>query len=185
MRVRGRWHSVGIVRDISERKRAEDELDAYREHLEDMVRARTADMEEVNRRLLDEEEALKESEARFRTLAESIPNVPVHCCDAERRVVFWNRACELVYGYSAAEALGRRVEELIVSEEMREDVREEFKKVLAGEGSAASGEVQLMRKDGSPAPVYHSHVIQTNVRGEKEIFSIEVDLPEKKRHQEE
>ena len=42
---------LGIARDISERKRAEAELDGYRVHLEQLVGERTAKLEEANRRL--------------------------------------------------------------------------------------------------------------------------------------
>ncbi|MBM4202092.1 MAG: PAS domain S-box protein, partial [Gammaproteobacteria bacterium] len=42
---------IGTGIDISERKRAEHELERYRLHLEELVSARTAELEEVNRRL--------------------------------------------------------------------------------------------------------------------------------------
>jgi PAS domain S-box-containing protein len=38
---------VGIIRDITQRKKSEAELDAYREHLEEMVRDRTRELEEA------------------------------------------------------------------------------------------------------------------------------------------
>jgi PAS domain S-box-containing protein len=43
---------------------------------------------------------------------ESLPD-PVIACDTEGTVVFWSRAAEKVYGYSAAEALGRRAATLL------------------------------------------------------------------------
>ncbi len=46
---------VGIVRDISERKKTEQELEEYREHLEEMVRDRTRELEEAQRALVQEE----------------------------------------------------------------------------------------------------------------------------------
>ena len=38
---------------------------------------------------------------------------PVFGWDAERRIVFWNRACEDLYGFTRAEATGRRPAELL------------------------------------------------------------------------
>ncbi|KAL9249546.1 putative serine/threonine-protein kinase SIS8 [Drosera capensis] len=38
----------------------------------------------------------------------------VHIIDVDRRVLYWNRAAENLYGYSAAEALGRHVYDLIL-----------------------------------------------------------------------
>jgi PAS domain S-box-containing protein len=44
-----RW--VGAVTDITERKQAEEELTQYREHLEELIKARTAQLEAANREL--------------------------------------------------------------------------------------------------------------------------------------
>lgn len=45
-------------------------------------------------------------------LPEAIPD-PVIGCDADGAVVYWSRAAEEAYGYSAAEALGRRAATLL------------------------------------------------------------------------
>jgi PAS domain S-box-containing protein len=42
---------AAVMRDITERKKAEDDLKKYQEHLEDMVRVRTAELSDVNERL--------------------------------------------------------------------------------------------------------------------------------------
>ena len=46
---------VAILRDITERKEAEKKLEAYREHLEDMVARRTRELEEAYKSMLQEE----------------------------------------------------------------------------------------------------------------------------------
>ncbi len=51
----GQWHAVGIIRDISERKRVENALKAYSENLEAMVEERTQALREVNDQLLRKE----------------------------------------------------------------------------------------------------------------------------------
>jgi len=45
---------VSVVRDISERKRAEEELKQYREHLEELVEERTAELRRANEQLEQE-----------------------------------------------------------------------------------------------------------------------------------
>jgi PAS domain S-box-containing protein len=42
--IDGRWMAVGMLRDITERKRAEAELQQYREHLEERVLQRTVEL---------------------------------------------------------------------------------------------------------------------------------------------
>jgi PAS domain S-box-containing protein len=65
------------VRDITERKRAEEELRKHREHLEELVEKRTTELKTTNEQLQRDitdrkqaEEALRENETKFRTLFE-------------------------------------------------------------------------------------------------------------------
>ncbi len=46
---------VGIIRDITERRKVEEELSRHREHLEEMVRERTRELEEAQKALVQEE----------------------------------------------------------------------------------------------------------------------------------
>jgi hypothetical protein len=39
--------------------------------------------------------------------------------DEQRRVIYWNIGSELLYGYCEREALGNKLEELIIPEPMR------------------------------------------------------------------
>ena len=44
--IRKSWHAIGIVRDITERKKAEQELIKHRDHLKELVKEQTAQLEE-------------------------------------------------------------------------------------------------------------------------------------------
>jgi PAS domain S-box-containing protein len=73
----GRRVFQAIWHDITERKQTDEILSRYREHLEDLVRARTAELAAANERLQKDmarrrraEEKLRESEERFRRIFE-------------------------------------------------------------------------------------------------------------------
>ena len=125
------------------------------------------------------EDVLRDSERRFRTLFESTPSIAVQGYDAQRRVIFWNRASEALYGYSSAEALGQRLEDLIIPEPMRQGVIDAVTGWAAGGPPIPASELTLQRKDGTAVTVFSSHVLQAGAAG-PEMYCLDIDLTEQK-----
>ncbi len=99
-------------------------LAAAHEHLEQRVAARTAELVESNARLQREveerrrvEEALRDSEARYRAVAETAAEAII-TMNESGTMVFVNRATEQIFGYSAAELLGQPLT-LLMPERLR------------------------------------------------------------------
>lgn len=70
---------VGAARNVTEQKNAEEELKRYREHLEELVQERTAELELANRQLQTEidvritvADALRASEEKYRSIVDNI-----------------------------------------------------------------------------------------------------------------
>ena len=76
--------------------------------------------------------ALKESEARFRTLFETAP-VAVWTFDRDGRILDWNATAKRIYGWSAEEAVGKTMFELMVSPENVKRTKEGIAAVFRGE----------------------------------------------------
>lgn len=127
------------------------------------------------------EQALKQSEQRFRNLFENTPEIAVQGYDKNRQVIYWNRASEKLYGYPHDEAIGQKLEDLIIPPSMRQQVIEDIECWLSGGDSIPAAELNLMRKDGSTAQVYSSHIMLVNTEGEPELYCVDIDLSDRNR----
>ncbi|MEM9906363.1 MAG: PAS domain S-box protein [Cyanobacteria bacterium P01_D01_bin.44] len=123
---------------------------------------------------------LEDSEQRFRHLFEALPKIAVQGYDRHRRVICWNQASERLYGYTKAEALGQKLENLIIPPEMRQSVIEAVDYWIGEEQPIAASELNLMHKDGARVPVFSSHMMLTNLAGEPEMYCVDIDLRELK-----
>ncbi|MBI1891241.1 MAG: PAS domain-containing protein [Burkholderiales bacterium] len=111
----GKAHALCMVAtDITERKLAEDELKRHRNHLEDMVKDRTAELAQANARQQAElaerrrtEEALRASEQFLDSIVENIPNMIFVKEARELRFVRFNKAGEDLVGYMRQELIGK------------------------------------------------------------------------------
>ncbi|MBS7725373.1 PAS domain S-box protein [Pseudomonas lalucatii] len=128
-----------------------------------------------------DEAALRESEQRFRQLFEQTPRLAVQGYDRERRVVYWNAASTQLYGYSLQEAMGKRLEDLIVPLPARNQVASALNHWLLGGPPTPPAEMQLQRKDGNPVWVYSSRSLRLDSRDQPELYCIDIDISEHKR----
>ncbi|MBV9496778.1 MAG: PAS domain S-box protein, partial [Acidobacteria bacterium] len=67
--------------------------------------------------------------------------------DLDRRITYWNRYAEQLYGWTAAEAVGRIVSEIAPAATSAAQVTQILDQLRRGEGW--SGDMELMRKDGT------------------------------------
>lgn len=128
--------------------------------------------------------AVRESESRFRTIFDQVQGIPIQGYDQDRNVIYWNRASEEVYGFTAAEALGRKLEDLIIPDAMRQQVIDDVRRWTEGGPAIPAGELVLRDKDGEDVRVYSSHVMLTNQNGGKEMFCVDMDMKPLRRAEE-
>ncbi|WP_319586423.1 PAS domain S-box protein [uncultured Desulfobulbus sp.] len=129
------------------------------------------------------EEGLLRSEERFRKLLESLPAVAVQGYSPDGTTQYWNQASEQLYGYSAEEAIGRNLLDLIIPPEMQDAVRQAIGQMAETGQPIAASELALMHRDGSRVAVYSSHLILEIPGQPPELFCVDIDLTERKENE--
>jgi PAS domain S-box-containing protein len=97
---------------------------------------------------------------------------------------YWNLASEQLYGYTAKEAIGQNLLDLIIPPEMRENVALAIQNMAETGQPIPSSELSLMRKDGSRLSVFSSHTLISIPGRPQELFCIDIDLTERKKAEE-
>ncbi len=138
---------VGTHLDITERKQTEETLARHRNHLEELVQARTAELEREIAEREHIQNALRESEFRFRAIYDTA-NVLIIAHNTEGRVIYINPYACRILGYAEGELLGQRIRPLFEESEI-EKARPLTARLMADCGFQVEGfEQYLQTKDG-------------------------------------
>lgn len=138
-------------------------------------------MEKTDGKRKQAAEILRASEERFRNILQSIPSVAVQGYGPDGTTQYWNRASEKLYGYSAQEAVGRNLLDLIIPPEMRREVSKAIQHMTETGQAIQASELNLMRKDGSRVAVFSSHAVVQRPGRLPELFCLDIDLTDVKR----
>ncbi len=111
-------------------------------------------------------------------LFDAVDSVSVQGYDEQRRVIYWNKGSELLYGYSQQEAIGKKLEDLIIPAPMREPVIEAHSNWIKDDIEIPASELTLKHKEGNDVAVFSSHVMFTNQYNTKQMYCIDIDLSE-------
>ena len=95
-----------------------------------------------------QEEALRQSEERFRLLVEGVAEYAIFMLDVNGRIATWNVGAERIKGYRAEEAIGRHFS-MFYPEEARESGWPEYELKVAAEMGSFVDTGWRVRKDGS------------------------------------
>jgi len=141
-------------RDITERKRVEEELRRYRDHLEKLVEQRTTEfiqaIEELRREIAERkrvQEALRQSEEELRAIFDGARD-GIIVLDKTGKVVRINKYVEVVGGYTEDELVGKRIDvlEMVPSQSMAK-IMSAYSKLEKGQ-DAPPYEIEVYLKTG-------------------------------------
>jgi PAS domain S-box-containing protein len=128
-------HHSAFVRDITERKQAEEALKRLNEELEDRVAQRTATVR-LQAQIIDQ------------------THDSVITTDLEGYITSWNGGAEQLFGVSASDAVGQHIS-FIYPQREHEFLQNEVIVTLKGKGQHET-EVKMMRADGTEFPAHLS-----------------------------
>lgn len=173
------WH------DITERKRTEKTLREYREHLEHLVKERTAELSRVNNELQRDifrrkmaEARLRESEERFRGIFEDGPLGMIILKPGDT-IVNANKAfCDMV-GFTEPVLEGNRFLDIIHPED-KQRAGELFRQLVRGEIPLFHLEHRIIRNDGAHLWAYSVTTALHNEDGTLIALSMIQDISDRK-----
>ncbi|HEX3013839.1 MAG TPA: PAS domain S-box protein [Methanobacterium sp.] len=193
---------LAVVADITEQKKAQEELKDARDNLELKVQERTKELKESNKQLKQEiwerkmaEEAvkreafaasqtanaLKESEERFKILFEYAPD-PYFLTDMEGNFLDGNRAAEKIVGLKREDVVGKNVVDLgLISEDQIHDVLKLLRENVQG-STTCPEEFILNKRDGKKVPVEVTG-FPIEIRGQNLVLGMARDISERKRYE--
>jgi len=142
---------VIILSDVTERKQAEQELEAYREHLEDLVKERTAKLTQTNQllqRKINErirvEGALRESKDLFDSFMKHLPAL-AFMKDVNGRYIYLNKAYQDILKVDQVEFIGRTDDEIWPAE--MAGLMKENDQIVMSEGRAINSVETVTKGD--------------------------------------
>ncbi|MBI5779549.1 MAG: PAS domain S-box protein [Planctomycetes bacterium] len=121
------------------------------------------------------EEALRESEEKFRGLADQSPNMIF--INSRGRVIYVNKKCEEIMGYSRKEFYSEKFDFMdIIAPDSRKLIKDNLKKHLKGK-EIPPYEYKLRTKDGKEIVGIHTTKL-IDIKGERAVLGIITDITE-------
>ena len=176
--------------DITEHKKADEESETHRMHLEELVKERTAELTKVNEKLQKEieklkhtETGIKSSEERLKILFEYAPDA-YYLSDLKGYFIDGNKAAEHLIGYKRDELIGKSFLKLkLLPPKQITKAAKLLAKNAIGKPTGPD-EFNIIRKDGNQVPV-EIRTFPIKIDNKSLVLGIARDITERVQAQEE
>jgi PAS domain S-box-containing protein len=115
------WNAVLLNRADAKRRQAEENLQQAHDELEARVQERTVKLNEVNEALCLQITELQDAQEKISEQAELLNKAQdaILVLDIQRRIVFWNKGAERLYGWDIENAMGKNADQLLFKDTAR------------------------------------------------------------------
>jgi PAS domain S-box-containing protein len=145
------------------------------------LRQRVADLEASEAEWKENEQGLRETEQRLRSITETAGDAII-MIDHRGKISYWNPAAEEIFGYTIQEANGKELT-VIIPNRYHGDFRKGFDSFLkTGEGPAIGRplESEAIKKDGTEFPV-ELFISAIEIEGQWHALAIARDITDRRR----
>jgi PAS domain S-box-containing protein len=175
---------VAVAEDVTARRRAEEKLRGAHADLRRLVHERTAALNEANNILLAEieqrkcvedalkhdiaerrktQEALTESERRFRLLIQGVTDYAIFMLDPDGYIINWNMGARRIHQYAAAEIIGQHFSRFYTEEEQQRGEPVRALQLAAYEGKYVADGWRVRRDES----LFWANVVVEAIRDER------------------
>ena len=120
------------------------------------------------------------SEDRLRATLDNTPGIAIQWFDREARVLYWNPASEMLYGIDSAEAMGRRMDELLHTPEQYREFVAFLSAVERGQDASGITEATVRGRHGISVTVMRRASVVPGVNAEPIFACMEVDITDER-----
>jgi len=100
--------------------------------------------------------------------------------DHNRKVIYWNKASEQLYGYTEQQAIGQLIESLILPKNNSQTFVKQCQAWLDNDDAIPSSELSFYHANGTTVYVLSTHIVCINSKKQKEIYKVDIDLSKQK-----
>lgn len=137
--------------------------------------------ETMSQAIRHREASIASSEARLRAMLDASIGISIKWLDGDRRIVYWNPGSEHMYGYTAAEAIGQRLDELTWAPGQDITLTGLLERLHKEGGTIGPVEVAVCNRADQPGHVLTTLFALPEDGGARVIVGIDIDITDRVR----